>query len=177
MKRFKSFILSPFRWLKHAYQRVRYGFSYRDVWNIDFWFLEVVPNMLEELANTTIGYPYDSKVYEENPEMSQEQIEEIMFNNWKDKLRKIAEYLREANEPQKEINQYWNEYYNFEEKHDIFLLDSDDIKNKLTEEELQEYERLREKWFKRSMEIEKYKQECLNKGLEMFSENFMNLWD
>lgn len=177
MKRFKKFILSPFRWLKHAYQRVRYGFSYRDVWNIDFWFLEVVPNMLEELANTTISYPYDSKVYEENPKMSQEKIEEIMFNNWKDKIRKIAEYLREANEPQKEINQYWDEYCNFEKKHDIFMLNIDDIKNKLTKEELQEYERLREKWFKRSMEIEKYKQECLNKGLEMFSENFTNLWD
>ena len=48
------------RWgrnIKHAYQRIRYGYCDRDVWSIDWWFLSVIPNMLEDLKETTHGYP------------------------------------------------------------------------------------------------------------------------
>ena len=181
MKRIKNFVLKPFKWAKHAYQRVRYGFSYRDIWNIDTWFLEIVPNMLEKLAQTTHSYPYDSKIEEEHKELSHSELEDLMVSNWKEKLKKMAEYLREANEPQKEINQYEDELFEFENKHNVFFVNveahKEELQEKLNEKEFQEYKELREKWFKRLLEVEEYKRKCLKNGLEMFVENFQDLWD
>ena len=34
--------------IKHAYQRARKGYSFRDLWSIDDWFMEMMPNMLTD---------------------------------------------------------------------------------------------------------------------------------
>lgn len=39
------------------YQRLRYGYCYRDIWSIDQWFLTVVPNMIHDLRVNSHGYP------------------------------------------------------------------------------------------------------------------------
>ena len=39
------------------YQRLRYGYCYRDTWSIDQWFLTVVPNMIHDLRVNSHGYP------------------------------------------------------------------------------------------------------------------------
>ena len=69
-----------FNWLKHAKQRIKKGYSYRDVYSIDYWFLDVIPQMLEELASVDrLGIPmYEyNKVQEENEDLSDEEIELI----------------------------------------------------------------------------------------------------
>ena len=48
------------RWMKNArysYQRARYGFCERDIWEMDTWFLKTVPAMLEHLNRTRLSYP------------------------------------------------------------------------------------------------------------------------
>ena len=43
--------------VKHVYQRARKGYSYRDVWSIDYWFMEIMPKMLEDLKKSKHGCP------------------------------------------------------------------------------------------------------------------------
>lgn len=73
----KHYILHPwkivvqfFRNWKMARQRARRGWCDRDWWNMDYWFLEVVPDMLRALAENCHGFPdgddfptYDSWVH------------------------------------------------------------------------------------------------------------------
>lgn len=89
------------RWLrniKHAYQRIKYGYCERDVWDIDRWFLNVMPNMLQELRETAHGFPFEvSKMvgYDDrnpNPEKDRE-----AKDKWDSILGEMEFYLREAN--------------------------------------------------------------------------------
>ena len=69
------------------YQRLRYGYCYRDTWSIDQWFLAVVPNMIHDLRVNSHGYPG-----------SFEGPEEENIRKW-DRILKRMEFLfREANE-------------------------------------------------------------------------------
>lgn len=42
---------------KCARQRVKYGFCNRDVWNLNDWMLDVLPQMFRKLANEGCAYP------------------------------------------------------------------------------------------------------------------------
>ena len=42
---------------KYGRQRVKRGYSDRDVWDIDLWFLSVMPKMLQQLKETRHGSP------------------------------------------------------------------------------------------------------------------------
>ncbi|MBR5428237.1 MAG: hypothetical protein IK118_07805, partial [Clostridia bacterium] len=42
---------------KWAKQRAKRGFCDRDLWAIDTWFIEIMPEMLEALADRATGYP------------------------------------------------------------------------------------------------------------------------
>ena len=90
------------RWrrnIKHAYQRIRYGYCDRDVWSIDWWFLNVVPNMLQDLRKTAHGFPSevgDMVGYDgQNIDKSKEQE---AIDKWDSILAEIVFYIREANE-------------------------------------------------------------------------------
>ncbi|MBP3707498.1 MAG: hypothetical protein J6J36_02670 [Clostridia bacterium] len=154
-----------FNWLKHAKQRIKKGYSYRDVYSIDYWFLDVIPQMLEELASVDrLGIPmYEyNKVQEENEDLSDEEIELIASTNWRSTLRTMAYYLREGKEPTQEKNEYDDKmFWNW---------------NTINEPPKKEEKEIRDKWMARELEIEQYRQEQLKKGLEMFCENIERLW-
>lgn len=40
-----------------AWQRAVKGYCYRDVWNIDYWFLQTMPKMIDDLIKVHHGYP------------------------------------------------------------------------------------------------------------------------
>lgn len=44
---------------KNAYHRMRYGWAWGDVWNMDTYLGQLVPSMLRELATGSCGTPYD----------------------------------------------------------------------------------------------------------------------
>ncbi len=69
------------------YQRLRYGYCYRDTWSIDQWFLTVVPNMIHDLRVNSHGYPG-----------SFEGLEEENIRKWDRILRRMEFLFREANE-------------------------------------------------------------------------------
>lgn len=154
-----------FNWLKHARQRIKKGYSYRDIYSIYDWFVDIMPQMLEELASIDrLGIPmYEyNKIKEENQDLSEEEIELIANTNWRSTLRTMAYYLSEGREPTKEKNEYDDKmFWNWETINDPPTEDEKELKNK---------------WLARELEIEEYRQEQLKKGLEMFCENIERLW-
>ncbi len=76
--------------IKHSYQRIRYGYCDRDVWSIDWWFLSVIPNMLEDLKNKTDCYP--SKL--ENEEQAKPDVSGIVLEKNVGVIRKALKSSR-----------------------------------------------------------------------------------
>lgn len=154
-----------FNWLKHIKQRIKRGYSYRDVYSIDDWFLTIMPQMLEDLANVKrLGIPmYEwNKVRGADKDLTDEEVDLIAETSWRSMLRTMAYHLREGKEPTKEKNEYDGKmFWNW-----------DNINDTPTENEKE----LQDKWMARELEIEEYRQEQLKKGLEMFCENIERLW-
>lgn len=65
----------PFR-LRRNFQRFLRGWSYSDVWDIDFWFMEMVEPMLRHLKENHIAHPY-----------------EYTSEEWEARLEQMANYL------------------------------------------------------------------------------------
>ena len=69
------------RTLKSKIQRFIRGYSDEDVWAMDYWFLEIVPKMLRQLRDNSMGRPTNFKTKEE----------------WHNELNKIIYYFEQAN--------------------------------------------------------------------------------
>ena len=53
--------------IKKFIQRGKRGWAYSDVWNMDVWFMEIIPQMLQHLKNNHAGHPvYDINDSDEN---------------------------------------------------------------------------------------------------------------
>ncbi len=78
------FITDFIRNVRWAYQRITKGYCESDLWNMDWWFLEIFPAMLREFINNADGYPgYDPY---DTPE------------KWDDKINAIADVLESLKE-------------------------------------------------------------------------------
>ena len=85
--------------IRAAYMRARYGWTYGDVWDWDYWFMNVVPEMFRYLAKHGCAYPG----YEpfETPE------------KWREWLLETADLIETGKEDwQDEHNEYYDEYTN-----------------------------------------------------------------
>lgn len=45
--------------VKNAYHRMKYGWAWVDLWNMDTYLGQLIPSMLRELAARSCGTPYD----------------------------------------------------------------------------------------------------------------------
>ena len=83
--------------IRAAWHRATRGWANTDVWNFNAWFLEVVPDMLDHLAENGYGYPGN----EEFP----------TYESWQKWLREEAAAIRScAEEEQENRNPYREEY-------------------------------------------------------------------
>ena len=57
------------------------GYTYETLWSIDYWFLEIMPNILKEFREKTQSYPY-----------------RLTPEEWDEVLRKMEQYLYEMND-------------------------------------------------------------------------------
>jgi len=62
-------------------QRFNKGYADVDVWNINTWFLDIMPKMLDQLKHNHVGY---------HPDLSPEE--------WEQELEKMRQCFLEANE-------------------------------------------------------------------------------
>lgn len=159
--------------IKHVAQRTKKGYSYRDLWSIDWWFLTVIPNMLEDFANEKyLGIPMSViiKFEQEHPEITGDEKDEACIQQWRNTIREIAHHLREAHLPKDQTNEYDNEF--FDSYNINGILTQEDFNKPLTPEQ----EEIRAKWRKRQDEIEKYQQEQFKIGMQMLTDNMFDLW-
>ena len=78
--KFRETIPWFFRSFKCAYQRITKGFCFRDIWNIDLYLLELLPQIFDSFRENTSAYPSD---------MTEEE--------WNNYLIEMAESFRKAN--------------------------------------------------------------------------------
>lgn len=66
--------------IKYIFQRGIRGYSDKDVWDIDCWFMEIFPKMLQQFRKTSYGHPAT-----------------LTSNEWKKTLDKMTYLLLETN--------------------------------------------------------------------------------
>ena len=160
-----------FRNIKYAFQRVKRGFSDYDVWDIDMWFCQTLPSMLERLAQTTHGFPYEFREAYDidvvNGSMTPEEADDAAYKNWQIVLRQMASIIREAHEATRlKTNPYEKAYFNELTKKDTsitnLITDSSDVGNAYLQHEI---------------ELDTYSRQKLEEGLNLFKKYFYDLWD
>ncbi len=136
--------------IKCAWQRANKGFCYRDIWNIDDWFLNIMPEMLEEYVRIHHGYPDG---------MTDEQ--------WVEIVNKMASSFRNADEQTTEfVNPYEEEY--------LSTLNMDMDKGTV---ECSASEELDKSYHNAEREKEIFMQRSLDEGMELFHRHLRALWD
>lgn len=178
-----------------AYQRIKYGYCYRDIWSIDWWFLSVMPNMLEDFRKTTHGYPSEmfTPCTNEHALVTDDEKEKAAIEKWDQILAEIAFLFREAHEEtcsrlNPYENEWWQAHLEFEKKYGSggeklkTEKELEEEKNKPfrvihTMSDAPEYKDIVDKHSEAERQIGSYRNECKNKGIKMFGEWFWNLWD
>lgn len=171
-----------FRNLKCCVQRIKKGYCFRDVWNINDWFLYVIPDMIEEFRDATNGSPLR---FLKNDGTDTEEETDRAFARWKDILMEMAFLFRESNEETcQRKNPYYEEYrvvrnkfikrFGFNGKWVIKKDGSRAFIHKLSD--IPKYKALEENYRKAEIELWEYRDDCLKKAMSMFTEYFYDLW-
>ena len=186
------------RWkmnVKYIYQRAKYGYCDRDIWSIDYWFLEVMPGMLQQLKENTDSYPCtaDLPTHAVYGTKSQKDIDTEGMQSWHDILSEMIFLFNEANEETCSRKNKYEEKYNkaqagFEAKYGLFgeKLKSEEDKEREKDtsshivymlEDAPEYKEISDLYFDEYKAIEEYRDECKNKAFALFAKWFWHLWD
>ena len=144
--------------IKAAYQRITRGFAYRDLFNIDNWFLDIFPEMLKEFRENLYSFPGNNEF--------------PTFESWTTYLEEMETHFRNANENQKvELNEWEEDCLKYpmkwqKNKGEVCLTMIDNTPKDIAE-----------KWLARETEIEAWRKEELKKSFEMLQKSFHDLWD
>ena len=141
-----------FRDLKFCYQRITRGWCESDTWNMDTWFLEVIPPMLNYLRKNTHGHPCEISEFE-----------------WDNILCNMEYLFKEADENQCGwYNQYKKEF------DEISFRDRESFKDNLHSPK---YRSITRKYLENEKRKSEYMKKCKDEAFELFSKWFYDLWD
>ena len=133
--------------ITNAWHRVKYGWCWIDLWNMDTYLLDILPQMLHTLAAKADGYPGREPF--ETPE------------KWTEWLNSIADRLENCTEENlKKQNEYSEEY----------------MKN-LMNHGLHESTELDKKYFAREKELFAGAQKTVQECFTELGKHFYLLWD
>ena len=180
---FCEVLKEAYRNLKCCVQRIKNGFCYRDIWNINDWFLNVMPDMLDELERTGHGFPLS---FLKNANTASAEENDKAAEEWRKVLTEMAFLFREANEETcSRKNPYDKEYT--EVLHSFFKrfgFNGKWVKKKDGTrvfvhrlDDIPKYKELCENYRKTEKELCKDRENCHRKALLMFAEYFNDLWD
>ena len=163
--------------VKHICQRARKGYSYRDLWSIDYWFMEIMPKMLTDFRKNLHGCPTQFINREDGTE---DQNFETGMKEWEDIIDRMIFCFREMNDDTCSMTNEFADEYNrqrFEGKSlkDMFVKNEDRDTYSLVEGKVDP--ELEDNYRRKIHEIETYKDKMKNEGLELFCKYFWNLWD
>lgn len=165
--------------IKCCYQRITLGYCDRDLWNIDDWFLSLIPEMLIKFNKTRHSFPVLGTEDDDK--------------RWSLILRKIAHLLRESNEDTCSLkNPYEKEYdkalEEFSKTYGVLgrkLLTKEErekekkehVKISHTLNDVPKYREIVENYFEYEKKIAKYRSDCKTKAIKLFNKYFWDLWD
>jgi hypothetical protein len=137
-----------------AWQRATKGYCYRDLWSIDYWFLDLIPRMLDDFRKQTDGYPTN-----------------LDEKQWDTILKNMIECFKNANDETTDfVNPYKEEYWDK-------IISEWDLKNGTLHCNIQDqYKILQKNYFDKEKEKDIYMDDQLKKGLELFGKYFWHLW-
>lgn len=100
----RYYLLRPWKWFNQLFDNIRAGwrrankgYCYSDVWNLCDWFLEVMPSMLNDLAEKGCAYPGNDNFPD--------------AETWETWLKKISNNLIYCREEEREKrNEYEKEF-------------------------------------------------------------------
>lgn len=154
------FVIHLCRNLQYAWQRITRGWCDMDVWNFDSWYLNLIPAMLDYLAQSSNGYPGTPPF--ETPE------------KWEKWLHGIAANLRLCTEDAAEkLNEYYESF--MESMRDKRHTTVDDQGN--THVYYGDDDKLSEKYFARLGEIAYEQQALLEETMTELGKHLYKIWD
>ncbi len=145
--------------IKWALQRVKRGYSDYDVYDVDMWFLDIMPRMLEQLKNTTHSAP-----------LLPNTTTETCHEEWKKILDRMIFLLHDMNEDTCSFkNKYEEDYFKY--------LDETSFEQRNDRDFDKQYDELRNNYFGqekiKAIHMNLRKQEFF----DMFCKYFYDLWD
>jgi len=163
--------------VKHVYQRARKGYSYRDLWSIDYWFTEIMPKMLTDFKNNLRGCPAEFTNREDGTEY---QDVEKGTKDWEEVIERMIFCFNEMHEDKCSLkneyeDEYFKQFYKGKSLLDCFVKNEHENTYRLETAEAEP--ELEENYHKKTLEIEEYRNKMKNEGFELFNKYFWNLWD
>ena len=181
-----------------AKQRVKRGFSDRDVWSIDYWFCNTISPMLKQLAKKKHGF----QQLDENGEfiykdkLSDEEYE-IFEKRWTDTILHMAHLADEMNEETCSMKNPFDKdlhriYRAFEKKYGFWgeKLQTEEDKKETKEKGItrmytptddpihgEEYQKIMDLHSDYEKKIAEYRDKCKDDFFVLFSKYFRYLWD
>ena len=137
-----------FRSFKYAYQRITKGYANCDVWDLDSYYLTLMHDTLNYLAEHHCGYPGDKEFPEDE--------------DWTKYLKDMAQFFYQA----KESNNYYptpeeDKWYEWVKTHGHKAENNPYIKTMMEETKINSFNRC----------------DDMKKGFEMLQHVFFHLWD
>ena len=126
------------------------GYDKSDLWDIDSWFIEIMPRMLREFKAQNNGHPC-----------------ELTMEDWNNILDRMIYCFEEADDVKCSQQNEWEDTFEIDS-----IMDYNDNSFHLIAHPQENWE----KWTERDLEISKYREERLNEGLELFKKYFRELW-
>jgi len=142
--------------VQNVFERAKKGYCDRDLWDIRDWFTTIMPKMIDDFEVSRHGYPGN-----------------ITDEEWTEILKQISYYFRESNintcSQKNEIEYDCKINFIPIKNSECYTLDviyptkEDEEKEKL--------------YLQKERELEKYREDCFQKGIELFSKYIDHLWD
>jgi len=177
------------RIFKYSWQRITKGYCDRDGWSIDYWFLDIIPRMLEELRDNRNGSPVCDNSVSHELYLDNKEKEKDIHKQWSNILSRMIFLFREANEDTcLKVNKYQEEYdkaeNEFTDKYGLFgeKLQTEEEKKRGNRYlhsmcDVEEFKDIVNKFFEEDKKIIKYRFDCKNKAFKQFAKRFYDLWD
>jgi len=148
------YLTHPWKWfsqlgknLRDVYRRAKYGWTYADVWDMDYWIMNTFPPMLRHMADHGSAYPGRGRF--DTPE------------KWHTWLHAMADLIESGLEDrQNECNEYYKEYIEH-------LFDPDKLR-------VIEMDR---DYYRRAAEIGEDATDNVALAMTELGKEFYNLWD
>lgn len=168
----------------HCIERVKRGYSGRDVFDIPDWFSRIMPAMLEDFAKSTIGFP-------DNAAELHAKCCAVDFLSWKD-----AAAERRKGEGD---DAYKARLFSSDVKRMAFLFNESDKERcskknpikpvvkyhaepagkglvEMVDDCTPAERRINDRWLAKENELDKYRADCMHIALQMFDIYFWHLW-